>query len=889
MVGTVPGYEILDELGRGGMGVVYKARQQSLNRLVALKMILTADDKNSPVVARFLAEAEAVAAVRHPNIVQVHDYGETEGRPFMALEFLPGGTLADRLKDGKRLPAREAASLVEKIARGLQAAHAKGIIHRDIKPGNILFDEAGEPKVADFGLAKRADSDLTRTGAIMGTPAYMAPEQADGHTREVGPTADVWSIGVILYEALTGTRPFTAKRTDELLVKVLMSDPDPLRSRSGDVPRDLETVCMKCLEKNPARRYPSALALAQELERFLAGEPILARPEGPLGRTWRKVRRRGLVVGLTIALLLATGIAASLVMRSSSERQVKDLSRQLDEQLEAADWPQSHRESLDSLADRLVELDPTQNDAVKAKFVDRVSRRVRSLLGRSRVLPADVQVAEDDVRWLAMRDAATAAKLEQEIKDRLRAWQVAAELAPPFAEAASVFPTEAVRVTPEGLVPQEPHRGRNGVITRLGSVGQVRFEVEFGPGWQTAREIGVGIDTLPGAAGYQFEFVAVSRPLPAELSETGSGVRTSNPTFRDTNGHGEVRIVREGVTLRQRNVVVEGDTLRIFAEREGDRLMAQVNDSEPIVFLDVAPIVGRDGASFAVVWPEAVPLRRLRASLRPVPREASPLEKADDLFARGDFAAALPLYRHEARTGDPAIRAEARCKEALCLAGLNQLDAAAVEFEAVASAPGDRWPVTATVQLGLLRLRQKRFDEADPLFAAASVRCTPEQIARYIPAAVRHEILSQPGLPGSVYVMPTIAALRRTESLYKLHELLGEPGQLSSRLYDLGRAHALVGEHEKAEREFWELIREATPDPTRALQTNWLLPWVVRWFTWVKARREGPEQAITALMPTLRLMGLDQPSTEPIPPSVVGVMISIARLYAIADRRDVAD
>ncbi|MCE9567603.1 MAG: serine/threonine protein kinase, partial [Planctomycetes bacterium] len=269
---AVAGYEVEGELGRGGMGVVYKARQTSLNRVVALKMLLGAGEGTA--VARFLAEAEAVAAIRHPHVVQVFDFGQSPDGPYMALEYLPGGTLADRLKGGQRLESRIAAEMFEKVARGLQAAHSQGIIHRDIKPGNVLFDESNEPKVADFGLAKRADSDLTRTGAVMGTPAYMAPEQADGHTREVGPTADVWAVGVMLYEALTGQRPFVAARTDELLVKVLMSDPDPLRSRTGSVPRDLDTICLKCLEKEPTRRYQSALALAQDLERFRAGEPI---------------------------------------------------------------------------------------------------------------------------------------------------------------------------------------------------------------------------------------------------------------------------------------------------------------------------------------------------------------------------------------------------------------------------------------------------------------------------------------------------------------------------------------------------------------------------------------------------------------------------------------
>src|SRR5436305_552715 len=202
-----PGYVIDGELGRGGMGVVYKALQRGLNRPVALKMVLTGDHADHKDLLRFLAEAETVAAIRHPHVVQVYEFGEQHGRPFLAMEFLPGGSLADRLKAGGALDPRAAAELVEKLARAVHAAHDAGIVHRDLKPANVLFDGAGEPRVTDFGLAKRGgQSDLTRTGAVMGTPAYMAPEQAAGKTKFVGPQADVYALGVVLYECLAGRR-----------------------------------------------------------------------------------------------------------------------------------------------------------------------------------------------------------------------------------------------------------------------------------------------------------------------------------------------------------------------------------------------------------------------------------------------------------------------------------------------------------------------------------------------------------------------------------------------------------------------------------------------------------------------------------------------------------
>src|SRR2546423_12177367 len=274
---AVPGFEILGELGRGGMGVVYKAKQDGLNRLVALKMVLSGAHAGPSERERFRTEAEAAAALQHPNIVQIYEVGEQDGHPYCALEFCPGGSLADRLR-GNPLPPREAARLIEQIARGVHCAHAAGIVHRDIKPGNVLLTADGTPKVTDFGLAKRTGgSDLTATGAILGTPAYMAPEQAQGHGKDAGPAADLYALGAILYECLTGGPPFRAATPLDTLVQVVEHTPTPPQMLNPKVDADLATICLKCLEKDPARRYASADALAEDLRRYRDGEPIAAR------------------------------------------------------------------------------------------------------------------------------------------------------------------------------------------------------------------------------------------------------------------------------------------------------------------------------------------------------------------------------------------------------------------------------------------------------------------------------------------------------------------------------------------------------------------------------------------------------------------------------------
>jgi WD40 repeat protein/tetratricopeptide (TPR) repeat protein len=314
---SVPGYEILGELGRGGMGVVYKARQTALGRVVALKMILDADYAGEDARRRFEAEARAVARLQHANIVQVFEVGEHRGTPFFSLEYCPGGSLAGQL-DGTPWEAGRAAALVEPLARALHAAHREQVVHRDLKPGNVLLGGDGTPKVTDFGLAKKLDEQgQTRTGVVMGTPSYMAPEQAAGENRAVGPAADVWALGTILYELLTGRPPFKGATTLETLRQVLGDEPVPPSRLNPQVPRDLETVCLKCLEKDPPRRYGSAEALADDLRRFQSGEPVAARPAGRLERLTKWARRRPaqaalVLVGSLATVLLVAGLVSLL-------------------------------------------------------------------------------------------------------------------------------------------------------------------------------------------------------------------------------------------------------------------------------------------------------------------------------------------------------------------------------------------------------------------------------------------------------------------------------------------------------------------------------------------------------------------------------------------------
>jgi WD40 repeat protein len=304
-------YELLEEIARGGMGVVFKARQQSVQRVVALKMILAAPLASPAEEQRFRAEAEAVAALDHPHIVPLFEAGECDGHPYYTMRLMEGGSLAGQLTRLVPNPCA-AAALMEVVARAVHYAHQRGILHRDLKPANILLDANGVPHVTDFGLARRLDGStgLTQPGAIVGTPGYMAPEQAGGSGQRLTTAADVYALGAILYELLTGQPPFQAATPLETVLQVIADEPAPVRRLRPAVPKDLATVCHKCLEKHPARRYASAEALAEDLRRFGSGEPVAARPVGLAGRVARWARRRPAVAGLL--LLVATVVAAGL-------------------------------------------------------------------------------------------------------------------------------------------------------------------------------------------------------------------------------------------------------------------------------------------------------------------------------------------------------------------------------------------------------------------------------------------------------------------------------------------------------------------------------------------------------------------------------------------------
>ncbi|WP_227255111.1 serine/threonine-protein kinase [Frigoriglobus tundricola] len=427
---VVPGYQILGELGRGGMGVVYKARHLRLNRIVALKMVLGARHADPRELARFVAEAQAVAEIKHPNVIQVFDSGEVDGHPFMAMECLEGGSLSQYLRAAGRLAPRAAAELLIKIAGGVQAAHDRGIVHRDLKPHNVLLDAPrdssgtwGEPKVTDFGLAKRGGAELTQTGAVMGTPAYMAPEQARGDTKNIGPAADVYALGVVLYECLCGSVPFRGSDAWSVIRQVVSDEPEPVTRRIRDVPRELDLICRKCLVKEPAERYASAAALADDLRRFLNGEAI----RGPRTGTWyagQKLARRWWRPAGVVCALMALVVTAWLIPSP-------------------LDWLRGHK------------MPPEQVDPLTAETRDDIANQVTALRWVRPSLDREVPHAVTRVPELPRIDR-SAFRVDQDVQIvDLRAWrpntQPAAQPGSPAVflvrrEMAKIAPVDELRI-----------------------------------------------------------------------------------------------------------------------------------------------------------------------------------------------------------------------------------------------------------------------------------------------------------------------------------------------------------------------------------------------------------------------------------------------------------
>ncbi|MGB7343595.1 MAG: protein kinase [Pirellulaceae bacterium] len=745
-------YELIDELARGGMGVVFRARQTKLNRLVALKMILSGELAGEEQVRRFYAEAESAAALDHPGIVPVFEVGEHDGQHFFSMGLVDGDSLAATIRE-QTLTPRQCVGLLQQVTDAVAYAHDQGVIHRDLKPANVLIDSSGQPRVTDFGLAKRVsgDSGMTATGQIMGTPSYMPPEQAAGRIDEIGVTADVYSLGAILYEMLAGRPPFRGASPIETVRQVLENDPvEPSRLNPG-VDRDLETICLKCLAKEPHRRYPTAADLSAEMQRYLDGSPIEARRIGRAARTLRWCRRRPLQTGLVAASIMLVGLlGAYLAANRRAERitQVSQLKSTFNTQLRSAETSTESIASLEAMVATLRILDPAEADAADKKLTQEISGLIENDLRTSQISD-EAKRFRDVIDWVARREPEVGKRLTESLGARLSDWRDLAQLVSPHIAdlAVEVLGIASLNVTPESI--SRPASENDQVILSTECPGIAEIQATFADGWRQSKQIGLLLNAND-SRGYEFVLRVNDQSLGEQNRGDQNGGDSSNGeslSIGDQMATDEVVLeVRkagralQSVQVSARMLPIGPITLR--ARRDGSQLSFQLENQTPIEIRDVFATSSATSGKFGLIWPAGVDLSSLRTRVRQRPTQPRPVEEADALLDDQQVDAALEIYQRLARESKlPESQVEAEYKAAVCLTQLKRLPEAAKLLGNVHLSSVEPWSLLASCQRWLMHIRAGELAEAEMVCDQLSAVYSFEQLAAAVPIDLRTEII----------------------------------------------------------------------------------------------------------------------------------------------------
>ena len=635
----IPGYETLEFIARGGMGYVVKARHQMLDRLVAVKLPLpgrVADDDDHE---RFMREARSAARLQHPHICPIHEVGEiNKGQPYIVMAYIQGTTLGEWATSHEPT-AHAMCALFAPLSRAVHYAHQHEVLHRDIKPSNVMVsDEDGRAILMDFGLAKELTqerSDLTHTGQVMGTPAYMSPEQAAGNTGRIGPPSDVYALGAVLYHLITGQSPFTGS-VGEILHKVQAEAIVPPRKLKPRTHRDLETIILKAMAREPMDRYESAAALADDLERFCAGESILARRERLLKKSIRHVRRHPVAIVAVVALLVLSAIAGHYVVRV---RHVAGLRDAIQSKIDSGQFSQLDVQSVEPLLDQLTSLDRQQGASHRIRVYRSYAASVEELIRKPDLSTDEFKLIEDDLTFLELRDKESHSTLLQLLQKRLSQWQPLFDLTAPFDNLDASIMGDEVRAEKEGLVSHGAV-----VLTNTACQGNVRLMARFDDNWAEADQLGLYLGAKENEieAGYLFR-------ISASHSAAGDSPAQSDASAdaRQQDVKVAAQILRDGRLLREEMIDVAEGPLQVTVSRHADHLVMQVNDLPPIDFFDTFSLPNEKGRRFGIQWPVKARLVGLQASALSMSQEASPLERGDDLYGRGQFAAALAEYEKQ--------------------------------------------------------------------------------------------------------------------------------------------------------------------------------------------------------------------------------------------------
>ncbi len=820
-------YDVLEEIARGGMGVVFKARQRSLNRLVALKMILIGEMASQKEIDRFHTEAESAARLQHPGIVAIYETSEHEQLPFFSMEYVEGSSLEDAVREGA-LGGPRCARYTEQIARAISYAHDQGVLHRDLKPSNVLLDRNDLPKVTDFGLAKRVEggSDLTASGAILGTPGYMPPEQALGKKEAVDVRSDVYSLGAVLYALLTGRPPFRAATASATLLQVIEHQPVSPRTLNPETDRDLETICLKCLSKEPEYRYQSAEALADELARYLRGEPIEARPVGRLERAWRWSRRNPVWAGLFAALLLAAVSFTAVLALVRENRQVAEwatLQQQFEERLDRPALATSYVTGMEQLLAKADRMAPQESAGLRRRFTDGLTQFLERSIDQPRLSENDVGAIETLLADLRNRGTIPTDPLTRRLENARQSWILAEKLEAPLTDLGQAIVDTAV-----SLKRNKDKRNLSVSFTRLpggidtapatvSTTGDVEVEVVYEDDWLDKPYVGVLLDGTPikNTGVSPGIFFLVRGNDVANLGELLDG-----PTLRDAmTNRGELfmQIYRQGSLLRSARLPESRATaMRLRVRRSGRRLSLQVGTHQPIEIDEVfAGGLSRSNGQLYLLDPDPTADRprfeSIQVRRRRIPPTESPLAIGDRMVGERRFKEALDLFRAQAI--DQHYREfsnEARYKEGLCLIQLNQLTEARELFEQLADGTDESWSILSACQLWLIHLREKNDNEADALLVTLSSRYSFEDLAVLLPAKTMQEIFSYYDAAfgqGYSYVRPDPTRVAKIERVVAVRRFLNQSQrQLILSETDLGDALIREGRFEEAAKLAEELL-----------------------------------------------------------------------------------
>lgn len=812
----IPGYEFIEYIAEGGMGVVAKAHQRALNRVVAIKLLLARSRGSVAARQRFIREAQSAARLRHPNICPIFEVGEQIDQPYIVMAYIDGPTLLEWSKSAKPSPLK-AAGIVGILARAVHYAHEHGVIHRDVKPSNVIVDaETGQPVLTDFGLAKELNEsgpEVTRAGQLLGTPAYMAPEQATGHLGCVGPQTDVYALGAVLYELLCGRPPFLGS-AGEIIRQVQTEEivfPSKLHARLN---RDLETICLKALAKEPADRYRSAEAFADDLGHFTSGEAIEARRTPAMSKLIRTARRSPVLTTSIALLVLSAFVAGHMAIGARDARRITKLAQAIETGLDGGDWKSSHLSQLNSLITEMETLDRERASGARQRLKERFASAIERKINRPRLEPGDIKELEEDLNHFSEANPELSTKLRETLERRLSAWQVLFQLAEPFDGRDAVFAPKGVEVKNNVLVRKKLNAGtpkNDLLLTRVPNRGQVQVEAVFEPSWLSTTNIGVALSASV-EGGYEFVLKAAEETIRTQDgSQTKHSLTFEQSRFKAANT--TLQIMRRGIPLREQTIpaLTMGQGLvRLRASRNGDILTAQLNDLAPLVYQDIFPITETEGGVLGLIWPSGVALQQYSALHQTLAVTPSPLERGDNLCSHGKFDDALAYYRQQTLTGtETRFQQEAKLKAALCLLELNRTSEAIAVLEELAVEPGERWPVVAACRLWLLLLEQNRMEEANAIQDSLAPRYEFEQVAVTVPISIRQKILEKNRIPAGFdyyrFDSQRVQKLERFDSLQAL--LQGDIWQRAPTKWALIRALHDVEDFDRALRRLDESIR----------------------------------------------------------------------------------